>query len=200
MEAWKEQSDEELIVRLRKEEGTKSAEIMDYLMEKYKYLVRKKANAMFLIGGDTDDLIQEGMIGLFKAVRDFRPDEKTTFYSFAELCISRQMYTAVEASRRQKHVPLNSYISIWGQESGKEDGILLDTLVDGEQVNPESLIIARENYRQMIQNIEKKLSPLEKKVFQLHLNGMTYQQIAEELKKTPKAIDNALQRIKGKIQ
>ena len=154
---------------------------------------------MFLIGGDTDDLIQEGMIGLFKAVRDYRLEEKVSFFYFADLCITRQIYTAVEAAGRQKHAPLNSYVSFWTQEPEK-GGFLMDMLRDEEQENPEDLIIAQENYKQLVARIKGRLSDLECEVLEFYLAGMNYRQIAEKMGKSSKAIDNALQRIKNKIQ
>ena len=154
MEAFANKTDEELIREMREQKNKNALEIMDFLMEKYKYLVRKRANAMFLIGGDTDDLIQEGMIGLFKAVRDYRLEEKVSFFYFADLCITRQIYTAVEAAGRQKHAPLNSYVSFWTQEPEK-GGFLMDMLRDEEQENPEDLIIAQENYKQLVARIKE---------------------------------------------
>lgn len=199
MEAFANKTDEELIREMREQKNKNALEIMDFLMEKYKYLVRKRANAMFLIGGDTDDLIQEGMIGLFKAVRDYRLEEKVSFFYFADLCITRQIYTAVEAAGRQKHAPLNSYVSFWTQEPEK-GGFLMDMLRDEEQENPEDLIIAQENYKQLVARIKGRLSDLECEVLEFYLAGMNYRQIAEKMGKSSKAIDNALQRIKNKIQ
>ena len=186
-EKW-ECSDEELISRLRDGQN----EIMDYLMDKYKGLVKKKAKVMFLIGGDTDDLIQEGMIGLFKAVRDYKTEKDSSFYHFAEICISRQMYTAIEASNRKKHAPLNSYLSLSEPESGGI-GELLET-------NPEQMIIDQENVAQIKERIKKSLSDMEKEVLAYYMQGMNYVQIAEVMEKSPKAIDNALQRIKNKLK
>ena len=199
MEAFANKTDEELIREMREQKNKNALEIMDFLMEKYKYLVRKRANAMFLIGGDTDDLIQEGLIGLFKAVRDYRLEEKVSFFYFADLCITRQIYTAVEAAGRQKHAPLNSYVSFWTQEPEK-GGFLMDMLRDEEQENPEDLIIAQENYKQLVARIKGRLSDLECEVLEFYLAGMNYRQIAEKMGKSSKAIDNALQRIKNKIQ
>ena len=147
---------------------------------------------MFLIGGDTDDLIQEGMIGLFKAVRDYKTEKDSSFYHFAEICISRQMYTAIEASNRKKHAPLNSYISLSEPESGGI-GELLET-------NPEQMIIDQENVAQIKERIKKSLSDMEKEVLAYYMQGMNYVQIAEVMEKSPKAIDNALQRIKNKLK
>lgn len=199
-----EQTDEQLIRRLQEQTDQVYDEenqwIVEHLLDKYKYLVRKKANAMFLMGGDKEDLIQEGMIGLFKAIRDYDPNEKASFSYFAEICVSRQIYTAVEASQRMKHAPLNTYVSFWNEEAKSEGGNLLDTIQDGEMVNPENLVIAREDYAQFLETLRKKLSKLENQVLNLYLQGMTYQQIAKELERPVKTIDNALQRIKGKMQ
>ena len=187
-------SDEELIARLRDGETI----IEDYLMEKYKGLVRQKARAMFLIGGDTDDLIQEGMIGLFKAIRDYDAGRETSFFHFAELCISRQLYNAVEASNRKKHAPLNSYVSFYAG-SEEEGQSLLDSLSSGEIGNPEDMIISQENAKQFWKQLRERLSGMEQQVLDEYLSGLNYKQIAQRMGKSPKAIDNALQRIKGKI-
>ena len=161
--------------------------------------MRKRANAMFLIGGDTDDLIQEGMIGLFKAIRDYRKEKETSFFRFADLCITRQIYHAVEASQRKKHQPLNSYISL--STGMGEDGrdTLLDLLEAFENANPEQLLIDRENVHAIQEKMKCSLSVFEQKVLELYLDGMNYRQIAEVMEKEPKAIDNALQRIRGKF-
>lgn len=186
-------TDEELIHCLRNGEK----EITDYIINKYKNLVKEKAKAMFLLGGDNDDLIQEGMIGLFKAIRDYDAQQETSFYHFAELCISRQMYTAIEASKRQKHIPLNSYVSIY---EDNDEQPLIDTIQTVKENNPEALFLNKE-YLQMIEmELKKNLSQFETKVLYLHLFGMDYQKIAKVLDKTPKSIDNALQRIKGKTE
>lgn len=191
--SYESQSDEELIERLRRGEE----EIMDYLMEKYKNLVRGKAKALFLIGGDSDDLIQEGMIGLFKAVRDFRTDRDSSFYHFAQLCIARQMYTAVEASKRKKHAPLNSYISLYGDDS---DGIQMIEMLGGmDESNPESLMINRESLTDFQRKVRTALSPMEQEVLNYCLQGLQYTQIAEIMGREPKAIDNAIQRVKKKL-
>lgn len=209
-------SDEELIAAIRgdvsapygrKEEiqrdtsmpcGRKE-EIQDYILDKYKPLVRKRANAMYLIGGDTDDLIQEGMIGLFKAIRDFRPDKDSSFYHFARLCVERQMYTAIEASRRKKHAPLNSYVSLY-DDSDEKGVALADILAGGKEGDPEYLLIDRENVNQKLCALSKSLSKMERQVFDYMLEGMNYRQIAEKMGKSPKAIDNAIQRMKGKAE
>lgn len=199
---YEEATDEELLCRLRDGETA----IMDFLMEKYKYLVKNKARTMFILGADTEDLIQEGMIGLFKAVRDYDCGRDASFYTFADLCIARQMYTAIQASGRKKHMPLNSYISIYGsvvQEDAREDGaevVLVNVLPAGEESNPEELIIDRENVEQLEQNIQKELSPFEKQVLDLHITGMNYVEIAKVLGKDEKSTDNALQRIRTKMK
>ena len=172
-------------------------EITDYILGKYKPLVRKRANALYLIGGDTDDLIQEGMIGLFKAIRDFSPDKDSSFYNFARICVERQMYTAIEASRRKKHAPLNSYISLY-DDSDEEGMALADVLRGEEDENPEYLLIDRESVEQKLEALSGKLSKMEKQVFDYMLEGFSYRKIAEIMGKSPKAIDNAIQRMKGK--
>ena len=186
--------DEQLICKFRQGDKT----IMDYLMEKYKNLVRKEANAMFLLGGENDDLIQEGMIGLFKAVRDYQTEQDTSFYSFAKLCITRQMYSAIEASKRKKHSPLNSYISFY--EQGEDQSTLLDKMEAGDQSNPEELLVGRERAQILEAKLEENLSDLENRVLYLHLLGTDYKTIARLLDKSPKTIDNALQRIKSKTE
>ncbi len=191
MEDFEALSDEELLLRLKQGESR----ITDYLMEKYKGLVRKRANALYLLGGDNDDLIQEGMIGLFKAIQEYSEGKNSSFYHFADICISRQMYTAIEASQRKKHSPLNFAISIDGE---KEEGVsdLLSTL---QEADPEAIFISREGIREIEEKMEKTLSKMEQEVLQYYLQGMNYRQIAEEMGKSPKAIDNALQRIKNKL-
>ena len=195
MDRYQNLSDEELIQRLR----AGDAGIMDYVLYKYKPLVRKKANAMFLIGGDTDDLIQEGMIGLFKAIRDFRQEKEASFYHFAEICITRQIYSAVEASNRKKHAPLNTYVSFYS-ETGEEGQPLSEVLISEISDNPEERMIERENVEQFLEKIRENLSKMECKVLDDYLSGLNYQQIAEKMGKQPKTIDNALQRIKNKIR
>lgn len=192
-------SDAELVLRSR--DG--QSDITDYLMEKYKDLVKSKARSMFILGADNDDLIQEGMIGLFKAVRDYDAGRDASFYTFAELCISRQIYTAVQASRRQKHIPLNNYISLYGNVSENADGdekYLIDALQPTGDKSPEELIIDRENTDILEQKIEESLSPFEKQVLDLYVTGMSYVQIARVLGRDEKSTDNALQRLKAKIK
>ena len=188
-------TDEQLIELLR--EG--KTEITDYLMEKYKDMVRKQARAMYLWGGENDDLIQEGMIGLFKAIRDYREERETSFFHFAELCIARQIYSAIEASNRKKHAPLNSYVSFYSEVS--EEGQPLAEYLESERSdNPEQRMIDQENFELFLKKVRQSLSKMECEVLDDYLSGLNYQQIAEKMKKSPKAIDNALQRIKTKIR
>ena len=192
-------TDEELIDRLRRgEEG-----IMDYICDKYKNLVRSKAKSMYILGGDNEDLIQEGMIGLFKAVRDYDCGRDASFYTFAELCVSRQLYTAVQASRRKKHRPLNTYVSLYGNDSGheeKEEGELFYSLMDRTERSPEEMFIDKERVEYLEAAIDRELSPFEKQVLDLYMTGMTYSQIARVLGRDEKSTDNALQRLKSKIK
>ncbi len=195
MAGYQEMSDEQLIGQLRSGDSG----VMDYILDKYKPLVRKKANAVFLIGGETDDLIQEGMIGLFKAVRDYDEGKEASFFSFAELCITRQLYKAVEASNRKKHAPLNTYISFYS-ETGEEGHSLAETLTTGGMGDPEQMIIDQENLKQFWDGLREHLSSMEQQVLDEYLQGNNYQQIAEHMNKQPKTIDNALQRIKTKVR
>ena len=195
-------TDEELIDRLRDGES----DITDYLMDKYKNLVKSKAKAMFILGADNEDLIQEGMIGLFKAVRDYDCGRDASFQTFAMLCIARQMYTAVQASGRKKHAPLNYYISLYAENTEGQDGEAARELVDylpseyAQGRNPEEMLIDRENAQNLEAAIESELSPFEKQVLDLCMTGMGYVEIAKVLGREEKATDNAIQRIKGKIK
>lgn len=190
-------SDEELIDRLRDGEE----QIIDYIMDKYKNLVRSKAGSMFILGADREDLIQEGMIGLFKAMRDYDSGRDASFFTFAELCISRQMYSAVQAAGRMKHIPLNSYISLYGNSSEHEEDEngIIGMLADNG-LNPEDLFIDKENVEQLEKRMEQELSSFEKQVLDLYLTGMSYSQIAKVLGRDEKSTDNALQRLKGKVK
>lgn len=189
-----EMTDEQLMGALR----SGQEEITDYLMEKYKALVLKQAKTLYLIGGENDDLIQEGMIGLFKAVRDYREDKDTSFYHFAKLCISRQMYHAIEASNRKKHAPLNSYLSI---DSKEETTVMMpEEAMHTQNVDPEQILIEQESLQNMQQKLMKSLSKMEQEVLSDYLEGLDYQAIARKMGKTPKAIDNALQRIRRKVK
>ena len=185
--------DEQLICRLRNGED----EIMDYLMIKYKSMVRRKARAMYLIGGDNDDLIQEGMIGLFKAIRDYEQGRDCSFRTFAVLCVKRQICTAVTRSNRKKHYPLNTYISFYSQD--KADVSLMDILAAEECSDPEANLLMQEKLGGILEKINTLLSRYEHRVLELYLNGQSYGQIAEELGKSEKSVDNAIQRIRKKL-
>ncbi|SHJ37429.1 RNA polymerase, sigma 30 subunit, SigH [Geosporobacter subterraneus DSM 17957] len=177
------------------------AQAQEYLIKKYKNFVRAKARSYFLIGADREDIIQEGMIGLFKAIRDFRSDKLSSFRAFAELCITRQIITAIKTATRQKHIPLNSYVSlnkpIYDEES---DRTLLDVLSGAKISDPEELIISREELGHIESKIGEILSDLEWKVLMSYLQGKSYQEIAEDLDRHVKSIDNALQRVKRKLE
>ena len=194
-------SDDRALIRAY-QDGDSSA--VDYLLEKYKYLVRKKARTLYLIGGENDDLIQEGMIALYKAIRDFDPAKDSSFIQFAEVCIEHQLYNAIKGANRMKNTPLNTYISLYSPLGTSDDNTsretLADTLLPNELINPEDILIDQENVTDIQSAIEKKLSPFERHVVELYIDGCSYQQIAEKLGKTSKSIDNALQRIKKKIK
>lgn len=199
MQKYDTMADEYLISEYR--QG--NSEVMDYLMVKYKPMVRRKARAMYLLGGENEDLIQEGMIGLIKAVRDFDETQKTSFSSFAELCVSRQMYSAIEASNRKKHLPLNSYVSLYEDSEQVGEGRslpLIDTIESSKENDPEVLYFGKEYTEAFAGQLKELLSPLENHVLYLHLMGTDYRTIAELLGKSPKSVDNALQRIKTKAQ
>lgn len=197
---YQELTDEEIVRCVKMEDK----EAVDYILEKYKNLVRKKARTLFLIGSDREDLIQEGMIGLYKAIRDFDEEKDTSFFTFADMCISRQIYSAIKASNRQKNLPLNTYISfytpLYGEETdGEENAVLIDSLLFNNNFNPEKLVIDKESANVLEYELVRRLSNLEKKVLQRFLNGQNYVDIAKELDRKPKSIDNALQRIKAKL-
>jgi RNA polymerase sporulation-specific sigma factor len=174
---------------------------LEYLINKYKSFVRAKARTYFLIGADREDIIQEGMIGLYKAIRDFREDKLSSFRAFAELCITRQIITAIKTATRQKHIPLNSYISlnrpIFDEES---DRTLMDIISEESISDPEEMIINREEFNGIEVKMGEILSSLEWEVLSLYLQGKSYQEIAEELDRHVKSIDNALQRVKRKLE
>jgi len=172
-----------------------------FLLNKYKNFVRSKARSYFLIGADHEDIVQEGMIGLFKAIRDFKEDKLASFRAFAELCITRQIITAIKTATRQKHIPLNSYVSlnkpIYDEES---DRTLLDVVVtEGELANPEALLINREDMSLIESQIAQSLSPLERRVLAKYLEGKSYQEISQDMNCQIKSVDNALQRVKRKL-
>ena len=192
-------TDEELICRLRDGEE----DIMDYILKKYKNLVRKNAQNMYILGAEEQDLIQEGMIGLFNAIKDYDSGRDASFFTFADLCISRRMYNAIKASQREKHIPLNNYVSLYGDNDDKnsegKSGVI-ELLSAGEISNPENLLIDQENVKQIQEIVDKELSAFEKQVFDLYITGMKYVQIAKVLGRDEKSTDNALQRIKSKLK
>ena len=173
----------------------------EYVFNKYKNFVRSKARSYFLIGADHEDIVQEGMIGLYKAFRDYRPDKLSSFRAFAELCITRQIITAIKTATRQKHIPLNSYVSLnkplYDEES---DRTLLDVIIEGRASNPEELIIGQEDLSSIHAKIDEVLSSLEQEVLRSYLDGKSYQEIADNLGRHVKSIDNALQRVKRKLE
>jgi RNA polymerase sporulation-specific sigma factor len=189
--------DEEIIEYIH--EGDDEA--LEYLIDKYKNFVRAKARSYFLIGADKEDIYQEGMIGLYKAIRDFKMDKLSSFRAFAELCITRQIITAIKTATRQKHVPLNSYVSlnkpIYDEDS---DRTLLDIISQTKIADPEELIISKEEFYHIEEKMGEILSSLEWKVLTSYLEGKSYQEIAEDLKRHVKSIDNALQRVKRKLE
>ena len=189
--------DEEII------EDAKNGDVdsIEYLINKYKSFVRAKARTYFLIGADREDIIQEGMIGLYKAIRDFRQDKLSSFRAFAELCITRQIITAIKTATRQKHIPLNSYVSlnrpIFDEES---DRTLMDVISEERVSDPEEMMINREEFSGIELKMSEILSELEWEVLSLYLQGKSYQEVAEELDRHVKSIDNALQRVKRKLE
>lgn len=189
--------DEEIVILARN--GDCVAE--EYLINKYRNFVKAKAKTYFLIGGDKDDIYQEGMIGLYKSIRDFRPDKLSSFRAFAELCITRQIITAIKTATRQKHIPLNSYVSlnkpIYDEES---DRTLMDVLSTIHISDPEELIISNEERTKIKNKMSEVLSDLEMEVLRCYLDGKSYQEIAWDLDRHAKSIDNALQRVKRKLE
>ncbi|MCW1927999.1 RNA polymerase sporulation sigma factor SigH [Bhargavaea beijingensis] len=177
------------------------SDALDYLIRKYHYFVRMKARSYFLVGADREDIIQEGMIGLYKAIRDFRPDKLSSFRAFAELCITRQIITAIKTATRQKHIPLNSSISldkpVYEDESERT---LLDMLTGPELDDPADLMVHREDFHRLEEEVNNVLSTLERQVLALYLEGRSYQEISDKLDRQVKSIDNALQRIKRKLE
>lgn len=174
---------------------------LEYLIDKYKNFVRAKARSYFLIGADHEDIVQEGMIGLYKAVRDFNGDKLSSFKAFAELCITRQIITAIKTATRQKHIPLNSYVSLdkplYDEES---DRTLLDVICGTRVTDPEELLINQEEFQDIEVKMSELLSDLERQVLMLYLDGRTYQEISVDLNRHVKSIDNALQRVKRKLE
>lgn len=176
-------------------------EALTFLIQKYRNFVKAKSRSYFLIGADREDIIQEGMIGLYKAIRDYKEDKLSSFKAFAELCITRQIITAIKTATRQKHIPLNSYVSldkpIYDEES---DRTLLDVLTESKTMDPEELFINQEENVDIELKMSELLSDLERKVLSLYLDGRSYQEISEELNRHVKSIDNALQRVKRKLE
>lgn len=194
---FEELGDEEVVAYAR--DGDDVA--LEYLIHKYKNFVRAKARSYFLIGADREDIVQEGMIGLYKAIRDFRADKLASFRAFAELCITRQIITAIKTATRQKHIPLNSYVSlnkpIYDEES---DRTLMDIIPGMKVSDPEELVISREEFIDIENKMSEFLSELEWKVLMYYLEGKSYQEIAEALSRHVKSVDNALQRVKRKLE
>ena len=190
-------SDEELLMLHRA--GDARAE--DTLYARYKQIVRSKARTYFLIGADREDIIQEGMIGLYKAVLDYQSDRQASFRSFAELCITRQIISAIKSATRKKHMPLNTYISFNRSVfDGDNERPLIDVLTSTRMTDPEEVLIGRENYAAVADSIEHSLSKLEHNALGLYLYGYSYQQIADALQVTTKSVDNAIQRVKKKLE
>ncbi len=196
----------EAYAHMTDEEAVKLAQsgdspVLEYLLNKYKNFVRSKARSYFLIGADHEDIVQEGMIGLYKAIRDFKEDKLSSFRAFAELCITRQIITAIKTATRQKHIPLNSYVSlnkpIYDEES---DRTLLDVITEDHFSNPESMMISKEDFSVIEDKIGAMLSGLEKDVLIKYMEGKSYQEISDEINRHVKSIDNALQRVKRKLQ
>lgn len=187
--------DNEIIERIHKHDD----DAVEYLLKKYGYLVKREVRTVYLIGAEMDDLSQEGMIGLFKAMRDYQPEKEASFATFASVCIRRQIQNAITNSNRKKHVPLNSYVSLYMNSEEDDNFMLEERLVTSREENPEKLLIAKEQQKDRNERIRKELSKLEKQVLTLYLQGMSYEAIAEHLGKTEKAVDNALQRIRGKL-
>jgi len=197
VEKYLELEDETLVELVHKGES----DALDFLIQKYRNFVRAKARSYFLIGADKEDIVQEGMIGLYKAIRDFKGDKLSSFKAFAELCITRQIITAIKTATRQKHIPLNSYVSldkpIYDEES---DRTLMDVISGAKILDPEELIINQEEFDHIEVKMSELLSDLERKVLALYLDGQSYQEISEELNRHVKSIDNALQRVKRKLE
>lgn len=173
----------------------------EVLIQRYQYFVRMKARTYFLIGADKEDILQEGMIGLFKAIRDFKKEKYVSFRAFAELCVTRQIITAIKTATRQKHIPLNSYVSL-NKPAYQEEGdrTLMDLVKESHQTNPEELMISRENFESMFETLNEVLSNLERDVLSRYVSGQSYHEIAAVLNRPVKSIDNALQRIKKKLE
>ena len=197
VEQFEKMSDEQLVEQVH--QGNTDA--LDFLITKYRLFVKSKAKSYFLIGADKEDIVQEGMIGLYKAIRDFKGDKLSSFRAFAELCITRQIITAIKTATRQKHIPLNSYVSldkpIYDEESERT---LMDIIMSPVTVDPEHIIINQEDYSRLENKMGEVLSELEQQVLSRYLAGQSYYEISEELNRHVKSIDNALQRVKRKLE
>ena len=195
---FKDMTDEEIILEAQQHNNS---EAVDFIVNKYRNFVKAKARAYFLIGADKEDIIQEGMIGLYKATRDFRVDKQASFRAFAELCITRQIITAIKTATRQKHIPLNSYVSlnkpIYAEDSERT---LMDVIAGIHVTDPEELVISREEFSDIEVRMNEILSDLEWKVLNAYLDGKSYNEMSEELHRHVKSIDNALQRVKRKLE
>ncbi len=198
-EKYADKSDDELVTLAINDEYA-----FEFLVTKYKCIVLSKARGYFLVGADREDIIQEGMIGLVKAIRDYRPDREASFKGFAEICINRQIITAIKSATRQKHIPLNTYVSlsrpVYENEESEETRTLLDIIQCDSSQNPEERVLIDESYRGMDEKIMKSLSSFEKSVLKHYLGGNSYAEISEKIGKPVKSIDNALQRIKKKLE
>lgn len=192
--------DEALVIRARSGDET----CLEHLLVRYKNIARVKARSYFLVGADREDIVQEGMIGLYKAIRDFDADKQTSFRAFAQLCITRQIITAIKTATREKHIPLNSYVSLnrpmSQDDSSDTDRVLVDVLATHSSADPVEMVISSEEVRTMQTSFSEILSDLEAHVLNLYLEGKSYQEIAASLRRHVKSIDNALQRIKRKVE
>ncbi|UAL53413.1 MULTISPECIES: RNA polymerase sporulation sigma factor SigH [Metabacillus] len=196
IESYAELTDEILLELVQKGDS----ESTDFLITKYRNFVRAKASRYFLIGGEREDIVQEGMIGLYKAIRDFKVDKQASFKAFAELCITRQIITAIKTATRQKHTPLNSYVSLYKPLFEDDNHTLLDVIPGTKTMDPATLIINQEKALDIEMKMAEMLSDLERKVLALYMDGQSYVEISEELNKHVKSIDNALQRVKRKLE
>ncbi|MDE7368021.1 MAG: RNA polymerase sporulation sigma factor SigH [Lachnospiraceae bacterium] len=187
-------TDEELVERIRRQDPA----AMDYLLDKYRNMVKRETREIYIIGADSEDLMQEGMIGLFKAIRDYNEDKNCSFHTFASLCVKRQICTAVTTSNRKKHYPLNHYISFYSQDEETNSSVM-DILAAAENSNPEANLLMQEQMGGLVNKMDTLLSKYERRVLELYLDGLSYGKIAEELDKTEKSVDNAIQRIRRKM-
>ena len=195
LEKYEQLSDDEVALLAQGGDG----QALVYLLDKYKNFVRARARSYFLIGADHEDIVQEGMIGLYKAIRDYKADQQTSFRAFAELCVKRQIITAIKTATRQKHVPLNSYVSLNKPLYDEESDRTLMDVIEGRVTNPEDLFISQEEVNHIHEQIDVLLSDLEKQVLEAFMDGKSYQEIAVMLDRHVKSIDNALQRVKRKL-